>query len=218
MYETSCSATVTVFAELSCTITFVPLALRQIYVYLSLCLMCQMFWIGPWFECQLHATSQGEQVERATVLGESTAVRNLMPDTQCVSYFVRSLAELWASVCRYLFSKLATWPSLKALCMHACAFAACICEARCDQQRYETDNLKINRCLWWDNRKARITHRKEEVFSRRVWTWVWCPCHLVGMLSSSFKPLCDNIRSRHRGFPACRHTAAHHFTTHTVTG
>lgn len=75
--------------------------------------------------------------EEDGVLGESTAVRNLMPsaavmpDTQCASHFVRSVAELWARVCRYLFpSSPATWPGLKALHMQL----HCACALRCDQQ------------------------------------------------------------------------------------
>lgn len=42
------------FFELFCTATFVLLVACQVYVYLSLCLMCQMFWISPWPECQPH--------------------------------------------------------------------------------------------------------------------------------------------------------------------
>lgn len=126
VYLTSCFTAVTysTIAELSCT---VPLSLHQVYVYLSLCLMCQMFWIGPQLHCQHMNQPRWTGREGDRVLGESTAVRNLMPstavmpDSQWASHFVRSLVELWVTVCRYPFSSswsLATWPGLKAV--HAC--------------------------------------------------------------------------------------------------
>lgn len=112
--------------------------------------------------------------EGGRVLGESTAVRNLMPstavmpDTRCASHFVRSLAELRASVCRYLFPSsqaLATWPDLET--MHACAFAQSVCikvSSTTLRDRVDRDSLKINSCLLKDNRKGRVRDRKEGGF------------------------------------------------------
>lgn len=50
--ESVCSTAVGLSTVSSPEFTFVPLALCQAYVYLSLCLMSQMFQIGPQLQCQ----------------------------------------------------------------------------------------------------------------------------------------------------------------------
>lgn len=64
-----------------------------------------------------------------------------------------------------------------------------------------------------EGERCRLKGRR---IQERVWTWVWCPCHLVGMQSASFRRLCDKIRSRHTAFPAYCHTVTHHFMRRTV--
>lgn len=151
------------------------------------------------------------------VLGESTAVRNptpstaVMPDARCASHFVRSVAEPRACVCRYLFPSspaLATGPGFKAT--HACAFAS----SR-DRQHWQADGLKINRGLWKDRRKGRVRDRKEGGFRYESGRELCVP---VTWLECRALRSCDKIRNRHRhrGFPACHHTAAYRFTRHTV--
>lgn len=101
------------------------------------------------------------------VLGESTAVRNLMPgtavmpDTRCASQFVRSLAEPRVAVCTYLIPSswaLDTWPSMEA----KCAFARCI-ELWSSLKGRQFEDLKVGKKKT-KGRGVLQTERKEGAF------------------------------------------------------
>ena len=75
-----------VLTELFRTVTFVLMAVGQLYVYLSLCLMCQKFWIGHQLHCQQQAPPRwtGRETESLEKAQLSEIWCQMMPE--CLTF------------------------------------------------------------------------------------------------------------------------------------
>lgn len=124
-----------VLTELCCAATFVPLALCQVYVCLPLFTVSDVLDRSP-VGVPVASAGQSEQLERETGSLEKAQLLEiwcqalqLMPDTQRVSHFVRSLAELRARVFTYIWFQAlqlnSTWPESPHVCLWICALHVC---------------------------------------------------------------------------------------------
>lgn len=123
-----------VLTELCCAATFVPLVLCQVYVCLPLFTVSDVLDRSP-VGVPVASAGQSEQLERETESLEKAQLLEiwcqapqLMPDTQRVSHFVRSLAELRGSCFhKYLIPSSPVQLDLAWKPMCACGFALRTC-------------------------------------------------------------------------------------------